>query len=69
MLDLRRLRLLKEFAGRGTIAATDAARDVYAVARTASVRRPAVAVILSALHDGARHLPSRATPAYGRPRS
>jgi DNA-binding transcriptional LysR family regulator len=36
------------------------ARQVYAVARTASVRRPSVAVILSALHDGAKHLPGRA---------
>ncbi len=35
------------------------ARDVYAVARTASVRRPSVAVILAALHNGARHLPGR----------
>ncbi len=48
--------------------ASDVARDVYAVARTASVRRPAVAVILSALHNGARHLPTRAAPAHGRPR-
>jgi DNA-binding transcriptional LysR family regulator len=32
------------------------ARDVYAVARTASVRRPAVAVILAALHQGAQKL-------------
>ena len=38
---------------------SDAARDVYAVARTASVRRPSVAVILAALHDGARHLSAR----------
>jgi DNA-binding transcriptional LysR family regulator len=38
---------------------SDAARDVYAVARTASVRRPSVAVILAALHDGAKHLPTR----------
>jgi DNA-binding transcriptional LysR family regulator len=35
------------------------AREVYAVARTASVRRPSVAVILTALHDGAEHLPGR----------
>jgi DNA-binding transcriptional LysR family regulator len=35
------------------------ARDVYAVARTASVRRPAVAVILAALHQGAQKLYSR----------
>ncbi len=37
----------------------DVARDVYAVARTASVRRPSVAVILAALHNGAKHLPGR----------
>ena len=35
------------------------AREVYAMARTASVRRPSVAVILTALHDGAQHLPGR----------
>ena len=35
------------------------AREVYAVARAASVRRPSVAVILTALHDGAQHLPGR----------
>jgi DNA-binding transcriptional LysR family regulator len=35
------------------------ARQVYAVARAASVRRPSVAVILTALHDGAKHLPGR----------
>src|ERR1035438_55373 len=34
-------------------------REVYAVARAASVRRPSVAVILTALHDGAAHLPGR----------
>ncbi len=38
---------------------SDLARDVYAVARTASVRRPSVAVVLAALHDGARHLATR----------
>jgi DNA-binding transcriptional LysR family regulator len=37
----------------------EVARDVYAVARTASVRRPSVAVILAALHSGAKHLPGR----------
>jgi DNA-binding transcriptional LysR family regulator len=35
------------------------AREVYAVARAASVRRPSVAVILTALHDGVEHLPGR----------
>jgi DNA-binding transcriptional LysR family regulator len=39
----------------------EVARDVYAVARTASVRRPSVAVILAALHNGAKHLPGRRT--------
>ena len=38
------------------------ARDVYAVARTASVRRPSVAVILTALHEGAKLLPARPQP-------
>jgi DNA-binding transcriptional LysR family regulator len=37
-------------------------REVYAVARAASVRRPSVAVILTALHDGAAHLPGRSGP-------
>ena len=37
------------------------AREVYAVARAAGVRRPSVAVILAALHDGAKHLPGRGT--------
>ena len=51
-------------AGEGRVAVrelpgSDLARDVYAVARTASVRRPGVAVVLAALHDGARHLPGR----------
>ncbi len=32
----------------------DLARDIYAVARTASVRRPAVAVIVTALRDAAK---------------
>ena len=45
--------VVREMPGPGT------ARDVYAVARTASVRRPSVAVVLAALHDGARHLPGR----------
>jgi DNA-binding transcriptional LysR family regulator len=35
------------------------AREVYAVARAASVRRPSVAVILTALHEGVGHLPGR----------
>jgi len=35
----------------------DLARDIYAVARTASVRRPTVAVIVTALRDAARAMP------------
>jgi DNA-binding transcriptional LysR family regulator len=46
---------------------SDAARDVYAVARTASVRRPSVAVILAALHDGAKHLFTRSAQPRSRP--
>ncbi|HTT54621.1 MAG TPA: LysR family transcriptional regulator [Streptosporangiaceae bacterium] len=45
--------VVRELPGAGV------ARDVYAVARTASVRRPSVAVILAALHNGATHLPGR----------
>ena len=45
---------------------SDAARDVYAVARTASVRRPSVAVILAALHDGAKQLYSRGSQSRNR---
>ena len=37
----------------------DLARDIYAVARTASVRRPSVAVILTALRDAAKAMPAR----------
>jgi DNA-binding transcriptional LysR family regulator len=48
-------------AGQGRVAVRDLpgpvpARDVYAVVRAASVRRPAVAVILAALDAGARTL-------------
>jgi DNA-binding transcriptional LysR family regulator len=51
-------------AGEGRVAVRElpgsgVARDVYAVARTASVRRPSVAVVLAALDHGARHLPDR----------
>ncbi len=94
MLDLHRLRLLREFAARGSIARTAAvlgytpsavsqqlaalereagtalldrsarraeltARDVHAVARTASVRRPSVAVIVTALRAAAKAMPTR----------
>jgi DNA-binding transcriptional LysR family regulator len=41
----------------------DLARDIYAVTRTASVRRPSVAVIVSALRAAARALPTRAPQA------
>ncbi len=44
----------------------DLARDIYAVARTASVRRPSVAVILTALRDAAKAMPAR--PGAGLPR-
>ncbi len=37
----------------------DLARDIYAVARTASVRRPSVAVIVTALRDAAKTMPVR----------
>ena len=37
----------------------DLARDVYAVARTASVRRPSVAVIVTALRAAAKALPAQ----------
>jgi DNA-binding transcriptional LysR family regulator len=49
-------------AGAGPVTVRDLpgtvpARDVYAVVRAASVRRPAIAVVLAALHDAARNLP------------
>jgi hypothetical protein len=37
----------------------DLARDVHAVARTASVRRPSVAVIVTALRAAAKALPGQ----------
>ena len=37
----------------------DLAREIYAVARTASVRRPSVAVIVTALRDAAKAMPPR----------
>ena len=43
----------------------DLARDVHAVARTASVRRPSVAVIVTALRAAAKALPGQGTPAPG----
>jgi DNA-binding transcriptional LysR family regulator len=42
----------------------DLARDIYAVVRTASVRRPTVAVIVTALRDAAKVMPG---PAHGVP--
>ena len=41
----------------------DLARDIHAVARTASVRRPSVAVIVTALRAAARALPASGPPA------
>ena len=43
-------------------AGLDLARDIYAVARTASVARPSVAVIIAALRGAARSLSARAAP-------
>jgi hypothetical protein len=42
-------------------AGLDLARDIYAVARTASVARPSVAVIIAALRGAARSLSARIT--------
>jgi DNA-binding transcriptional LysR family regulator len=43
-------------------AGLDLARDIYAVARTASVARPSVAVIIAALRGAARSLSARMAP-------
>src|SRR5260370_6065026 len=43
----------------------DLARDVHAVARTASVRRPSVAVIVTALRAAAQALPRPGGPPLG----
>ena len=43
-------------------AGLDLARDIYAVARTASVARPSVAVIIAALRGAARSLSQRTAP-------
>ena len=43
-------------------AGLDLARDVFAVARTASLMRPSVSVIVSALRGGARSMSQRAVP-------
>ena len=40
----------------------DLARDIHAVARTASVRRPSVAVIVTALRAAARAMPAPGAP-------
>jgi DNA-binding transcriptional LysR family regulator len=45
------------------------ARDVYAVVRAASARRPSVTVILAALDSGAKTLASRPAPGRQRARS
>lgn len=49
-------------AGRVTVRdlpGTGPARDVYAVVRTSSVRRPAISVVLAALHAAAKNLPGQ----------
>jgi DNA-binding transcriptional LysR family regulator len=51
-------------AGAGRVAVRDLpgnvpARDVYAVVRTSSMRRPAIEVVLAALHTAARNLAER----------
>jgi hypothetical protein len=48
-------------------AGLDLARDIYAVARTASVARPSVAVIISALRGAARSISARSTQADATP--
>ena len=45
----------------------DLARDVHAVARTASVRRPSVAVIVTALRAAAKALPGQGALPLGAP--
>jgi DNA-binding transcriptional LysR family regulator len=57
--------------GEGRVAVRDLpgpapARQVYAVTRAASVRRPSVAVILAALDAGAASLPGERPPSAGR---
>ncbi|HEY3735605.1 MAG TPA: LysR family transcriptional regulator [Streptosporangiaceae bacterium] len=59
-------------AGAGRVAvrelpASAPARDVYAVARASSVRRPAIAVVLTALHAAAKNLSARLAPGGPRP--
>jgi DNA-binding transcriptional LysR family regulator len=59
-------------AGAGRVAvrelpASAPAREVYAVARASSVRRPAIAVVLTALHAAARNLSARLAPGGPRP--
>ena len=51
-------------AGAGRVAVrelpgTVPARDVYAVARASSIRRPAISAVLAALHAAAKHLPGQ----------
>ena len=41
------------------------ARDVYAVARASSVRRPTISAVLAALHSAAKHLPGQKPRAAG----
>jgi hypothetical protein len=46
----------------------DLARDVHAVARTASVRRPSVAVIVAALRAAAKPMTPQRAQTHQRPR-
>jgi DNA-binding transcriptional LysR family regulator len=60
-------------AGAGEVAVrelpgTVPARDVYAVVRTSSVRRPAISVVVAALLAAAGSLPGQKAPAPGQPR-
>jgi hypothetical protein len=47
----------------------DLARDVHAVARTASVRRPSVAVIVAALRAAAKPMSPQGAQGHQRPRA
>jgi DNA-binding transcriptional LysR family regulator len=58
-------------AGEGRVAVrdipgSDLARDIYAVVRAASIRRPSVAFILAALDAGARNLAGRGVRGHSR---
>jgi hypothetical protein len=47
----------------------DLARDVHAVARTASMRRPSVAVIVAALRAAAKPMSPQGTQGHQRPQA